>query len=114
VTILTILRPKIELLTDEYKEKIFREAKEILQSQGIAIENEEAQVLFQNHGIEHEEFRYFIPEDLVEKLRSYPPSEIKLYDREEKEVVKLSQDHVHFDPGSAAIFIQDLETGNIC
>lgn len=113
MTILTILRPKIELLTDEYKEKIFREAKEILQSQGIVIENEEAQVLFQNHGIEHEEFRYFIPEDLVEKLRSYPPSEIKLYDREEKEVVKLSQDHVHFDPGSAAIFIQDLETGTI-
>ncbi|MFX0150798.1 MAG: trimethylamine methyltransferase family protein [Candidatus Hodarchaeota archaeon] len=110
---MTILRPKIELLTEEYKKRIFHEAKEILQSQGIEIENKEAQILLQEQGVSHKDSRYFIPEDLVEKLRQYPPSEIKLYDREGKEVIKLSKDYVHFDPGSAAIFIQDLDTGTI-
>ncbi|MFX0172939.1 MAG: trimethylamine methyltransferase family protein [Candidatus Hodarchaeota archaeon] len=110
---MTILRPKIELLTEEYKIRIYREAKEILQSQGIEIENKEAQTLLQDQGVSHKESRYFIPEDLVEKLRQYPPSEIKLYDREGKEEIKLSKDNVHFDPGSAAIFVQDLDTGTI-
>ncbi|MFX0208583.1 MAG: trimethylamine methyltransferase family protein, partial [Candidatus Hodarchaeota archaeon] len=56
---------------------------------------------------------YFIPDDVVEKLRRHAPSEIKLFDREEKESIRLTEDNIHFDPGSAAIFIQDLETGVI-
>ncbi|MFX0208582.1 MAG: hypothetical protein ACFFDT_21550, partial [Candidatus Hodarchaeota archaeon] len=48
---MTILRPKIELLTNKYKEKIFQEAKTILQTQGVVIENTEAQRLLQEEGI---------------------------------------------------------------
>ncbi|MHA2305332.1 MAG: trimethylamine methyltransferase family protein [Candidatus Hodarchaeales archaeon] len=110
---MTILRPKVELLTLEYKEKILSEAKDILHTQGVMIENNEAQELLKEQGVEHDGFRFFIPDDLVKKLSSYPPSEIKLFDREGKEVVNLSKDNIHFDPGSAAIFIQDLTTGNI-
>lgn len=110
---MTILRPKIELLTKEYLEKIFQEAKAILQTQGVEIENSEAQSLLQEEGIENKDSRYFIPDDLVEKLRDHVPSEIILFDREEKEKIHLTKDNIHFDPGSAAIFIQDLNSGVI-
>ncbi len=110
---LTILRPKVELLTNEYKKKIYQEAKDILQTLGVEIENYEARKLLQEEGVEYENSRYFIPDDLIEKLRHYAPSEIRLFDREEKEVIQLSQDHIHFDPGSAAIFVQDLNSGVI-
>ncbi|MFX1507505.1 MAG: trimethylamine methyltransferase family protein, partial [Promethearchaeota archaeon] len=110
---MTILRPKIELLTNEYKEKIYQEAKTILSTQGVELENPEARSLLKEEGVENEADRYFIPADLIDKLRTYAPSEIKLFGRDGKEVIKLSQDNVHFDPGSAAIFIQDLDSGNI-
>ncbi|MFX1517848.1 MAG: trimethylamine methyltransferase family protein [Promethearchaeota archaeon] len=110
---MTILRPKIELLTNEYKKKIFQEAKTILQTQGVEIENSEAQSLLQDEGVENKDSTYFIPGDLIDRLRAYAPSEIKLFDREEKEVINLSKDNIHFDPGSAAIFVQDLDSGVI-
>jgi trimethylamine--corrinoid protein Co-methyltransferase len=110
---MTIIRPKIELISNDYKKKIYREAKEILQTQGIIIENREAQELLKNEGVDNEDLRFFIPEDLIERLKTFPPSNIKLYDREGKEVIHLSNDNVHFDPGSAAIFIQDLDSGEI-
>ncbi|MHA2226574.1 MAG: trimethylamine methyltransferase family protein [Candidatus Hodarchaeales archaeon] len=110
---MTVFRPKIELLTSDYIEKIYHEAKDILFSQGVEIENNDAQSLLQDEGVEYQGSRYFIPEDLIEKLRSLTSSEINLYDREGKETIKLGSDNIHFDPGSAAIFVQDLETGNI-
>jgi trimethylamine--corrinoid protein Co-methyltransferase len=110
---LTILRPNVELLNKEYKEKILSEAMEILFKQGVMVENSEAQTLLKEEGISNEGSRYFIPQELITKLRSYPPSDIKLFDRQGKEVANLSKNNIHFDPGSAAIFIQDLTTGNI-
>ncbi|MFX1497210.1 MAG: trimethylamine methyltransferase family protein [Promethearchaeota archaeon] len=110
---MTILKPNIKLLDDDHKLKIFEEAKDILENQGIFLENEEAKKMFKAHGIPEKDSRYFIPSDLVEKcLKSVPP-EIKLYDREGRDFLLLSNDNVHFDPGSAAIFLLDENTGEI-
>ncbi len=108
-----ILRPKIQILDEEHKEKIFNEAKTILETLGIFIENQEAKELFGKEGINHDENRYFIPRDLVEKALKTVPSEIKLFDREGKEHLSLSKDEVHFDPGSAAILYLDEASGEI-
>jgi trimethylamine--corrinoid protein Co-methyltransferase len=89
------------------------EAKSILENQGVFIENLEAIDLFNKHGINHEGSRYFIPSDLVNKCLESVPSEITLYDREGKERISLKDDVVNFDPGSAAIFILDEESGDI-
>lgn len=112
-TKLGILRPKIQVLDEDYKFKVFAEAKEILDTLGIFLENEEAQELFNNQGIAHEGSRYFIPPDLVEKCLKTVPNEIKLYDREGKEHITLGGDNVYFDPGSAAILYFDETTGEI-
>ena len=77
-----ILRPKIQVLDEDHKNKIYEEAKQILENLGIFLENEDAKALFNNEGISHEGSRYFIPSDLVEKCLRTVPNEIKLFDRE--------------------------------
>jgi len=108
-----ILRPKIQVLDEDHKNKIYEEAKQILENLGIFLENEDAKALFNNEGISHEGSRYFIPSDLVEKCLRTVPNEIKLFDREGKEHITLTNDNVHFDPGSAAILYLDETTGEI-
>ena len=110
---MAIIRPTIKILDKEHKQVILDEAKLILENQGVFIENQEAINLFNHHGINHEELRYFIPPDLINKCLQTVPSEITLFDREGNEYVSLKKDNVNFDPGSAAIFILDEETGNI-
>ncbi|MHA1227248.1 MAG: trimethylamine methyltransferase family protein [Candidatus Hodarchaeales archaeon] len=110
---MTILRPTIELLTKEYIESILLEAKSILENIGILIENKEAQQLLDDEGVDHEGTRYYIPSDLIDRSIDSAPDSIKLYDREGEETLNLSGNEIHFDPGSAAIFIQDLDSGNI-
>ena len=108
-----ILRPKIQVLDEDYKNKIYNEAKDILENLGIFLENEDAKELFKSEGIAHKDSRYFIPSDLVEKCLKSVPNEIKLFDREGNEHITLGSDNVHFDPGSAAILYLDETTGEI-
>jgi trimethylamine--corrinoid protein Co-methyltransferase len=110
---MSILRPKISVLDREHIDQIYTEAKEILTTQGILMENQDARNLFENLGLNHEGHRYFIPSDLVDKCLESVPHEIILYDREGKEHVKLSEDNINFDPGSSAIYILDEKSGDI-
>jgi len=108
---MTVIRPKIKILNKEYKEKILKEAKEILETQGIFIENQEAIELFQKKGLKQINSRVFIPADLIDRCLRTVPEEIKLYDREGETPLVLSGERVHYDPGSAAILILDDSTG---
>jgi trimethylamine--corrinoid protein Co-methyltransferase len=110
---MAILRPKINLLNDDYKNKILEEAEYILETQGVFIENHEASELLQNEGLKPKESRYFIPKDIIKRCLQSTPEEIKLYDREGENYLSLREDQVHFDPGSAAILILDENTGKI-
>ena len=63
---MTILRPEITLLDKEHKIKIFNEAKQILEKQGVFIENQDAINLFSQYGISNNNSRFLIPSDLIE------------------------------------------------
>ncbi|MFX1504065.1 MAG: trimethylamine methyltransferase family protein [Promethearchaeota archaeon] len=108
-----IIRPNIRLLDNEHKKMVLEEAKTILETQGIFIENQEAIALFNKQGINHDGPRFFLPQDLINKCLKTVPDEITLYDRDGNERISLKGDTVNFDPGSAAIFILDEETGDI-
>jgi len=110
---MTIIRPKIGILNEVYKNKILKEAKEILETQGVFIENHEALELFQKEGLKPSNMRIFIPEDLINRSLKNVPDEIKLYDREGENPLLLNGEQVHYDPGSAAIFVLDETTGEI-
>ena len=100
-----ILRPKIQILDEQHKKDILEEAKQILLKLGIFIENNGAEELLKDQGVENKEKRYFIPPDLVDRCLKSVPSEISLYDREGNHSLTLKNDNIHYDPGSAAIFI---------
>lgn len=103
----------MQVLDEDHKNKIYNEAKDILENLGIFLENKDAKELFKNEGISNEGSRYFIPSDLVEKCLKTVPNEIKLFDREGQEHITLANDNVHYDPGSAAILYLDETTGEI-
>jgi len=48
-----ILRPRINVLDEDYKIKILDEAKDILENLGIFLENEDAKELFDSEGVNH-------------------------------------------------------------
>lgn len=115
------LRPKLTLITESFKEVILAEAGRILSELGVYIENEEAYQLLQEHGavptVSEAEKRKIgrlkFPERLIETSLSRAPKAITLFDIRGEEPLNLEGDHIHFDPGSAALYIHDPETGTI-
>jgi len=106
------LRPKLEFLSKEFIQKILGEAFEILEKQGVFVENKEAMELLKEAGMRVDEkaHRVHITTKLVEDSLASTPPEIKLYDRTGKKEFIVGEDHVHYDPGSAAITIFDHKT----
>ncbi len=107
------MRPALNVLEDELKEKVVIEAIEILEEIGFFVENQDAIEILKNEGVKVEQNRAIIPQDLVKKALKTAPSSISLFDREGKEVSKLEGDNICFDPGSAALNVLDTETNEI-
>jgi len=107
------IRPKLELLSRRFIEKIIDEAYEILDKQGIFVENKEALKLFSQAGmkVDKKTHRVYLKRRLVEKCLATAPAVIKLYDRTGEREYVVGGDEVHFDPGSAAVTILDHKMG---
>jgi trimethylamine--corrinoid protein Co-methyltransferase len=106
------LRPKLEFLSKKFIQKIIDEAMDVLQRHGVFIENQEALRLLKEAGakVDASTQKVKIASRLVEDSLSSAPSTIKLYDRKGEKEYIVGEDYVHFDPGSAAIFILDHKT----
>lgn len=106
------IKPKCELLGREFIVKIIDEALGILEKTGVFVENEEARGLFAASGmrIDETQQRVWIKPHLVEKSLKTTPSEIKLFDRSGKRGFIVGGDDFHFDPGSTAVTLFDVET----
>ncbi len=106
------VRPKLEFMNEEFIQKIISEAYHILEKEGVFIENQESLNLLKDAGMKADEptQRVHITPELVEDSLSSTPSTIKLYDRKGDKEFIVGEDHVHFNPGSAAITILDHET----
>jgi trimethylamine--corrinoid protein Co-methyltransferase len=106
------IRPKLEFLKEELIRKILDEAFEILETQGVFVENQEALKLLNDAGMKVDEStqRVHITSQLIEDSLSSTPSVIKLYDRTGEKEFIVGKDEIHFDPGSAALTILDHKT----
>jgi trimethylamine--corrinoid protein Co-methyltransferase len=106
------IRPKMELLSRRFIEKIIDEAYEILDKQGIFVENKEALKLFSQAGmnVDKKTHRVHLKRRLVERCLATAPGVVKLYDRTGEREYKVGGDEVHFDPGSTAVTILDHKT----
>ncbi len=102
-------RPKIELLSKAFVQKVVDEAFVLLEKHGVFVENEEACALLRQAGLKiiEPERRVLFKRRLIEECLSVAPSVIKLYDRTGTQEYVVGGDWVHFDPGSAAVTILD-------
>jgi len=106
------IRPKMELLSQELIEKILEEATQLLEKEGIFVENEEAQKLFADAGmkVDRDSQRVHLTPQLIEDSLSSTPDVIRLYDRTGEKEFIVGGDEIHFDPGSAAVHLLDHKT----
>jgi len=105
------VRPKVEFLTPELKQRIISEARELICKLGIEIHNDSVISLLSDHGAKVEGQRVYYTDDIIDKSLESTPDSFKLYDSMGKEAVDLSGYKVNYTPGSAAINILDSNTG---
>ena len=105
-------RPRIELLSRSFIEKIVGEATALLERNGVFVENQEALRLFREADMTVDEAsrRVRIKPGLVVDSLSAAPSVIRLYDRSGKQKFVVGRDEVHFNPGSAATRLLDHDS----
>jgi trimethylamine--corrinoid protein Co-methyltransferase len=106
------IRPKLELLSREFIEKIIEESYQILEKTGIFVENTEALSLLSDAGmrIDSSQQRAFLTQELVQDCLATTPKVIKLYDRSGEIEYLVGEDEVHYNPGSAATAILDSKS----
>jgi len=108
-------RPELELLDKKRVEQIIDEAFELLLKVGVFVENKEGLILLADAGvkIDKKKKRAFLKKELVERCLKSTPKEIEVYDREERSALNLKENKIHFNPGSAALWIYDLKKDEI-
>jgi trimethylamine--corrinoid protein Co-methyltransferase len=105
-------RPKLELLSPAFIDKIVDEGLTLLERQGIMVENAEALKLLGDAGaaIDKAGQRARLGRKLVETCLASTPASIDLRDRSGAKAYAVGGDEVHFDPGSAAVTMLDHDT----
>ncbi len=106
------MRPELKILSEPLTERIIEEALLILERKGVTVENREAISLFEKVGakVDKKSNRVFIHKKLAEECLQLAPSKITVYDRKGERSFLIGENHVHFDPGSAALNIFDYRT----
>jgi trimethylamine--corrinoid protein Co-methyltransferase len=109
------MRPSLRLMSDEDMLRVHEASVRILGSAGTHMDNDEAKALLLDAGAEQGKKKNVIriPESIIEECIGKPPPSITLKGRGGERKVVLEGDQVHFNPGSAAMFIRDHETYDI-
>jgi len=104
-----MIRPKLQLLTQETVERVIAEAYDLLQDPGVRIHSDEALDLLAGAGsvVDRDSRVASIPPDLVQQAVASVPASFYLHNSDGDPVVHYGDDDVQFDPGSAAIKILD-------
>jgi trimethylamine--corrinoid protein Co-methyltransferase len=105
--------PLLELLNNSDLVSIHEASLEVLEKAGVVIRNNIAVNLLRDSGCVVEKDRVHIPRELVDELLKKPPSSFNLFSRDGDKVYKVGGDEVIYNPGSAAIFFIDKDTGEM-
>jgi trimethylamine--corrinoid protein Co-methyltransferase len=103
------MRPGIKFLGDQLVEQIVAEARDLLRKLGVEIHNSQILSLLSDHGAEirADSNRAFLTADIIDKALRTAPHGFRLFDALGRQTHDLSDHHVHFTPGSAAIHVLD-------
>jgi trimethylamine--corrinoid protein Co-methyltransferase len=106
------MRPGIQVLDEKLIRDIVSEARDVLNDVGVFVEDAELLELLHGSGarVDQENHRAYIPGELVEKCLETAPSSIDVFTTAGEKALALSGDSVHYNPGSAALWILDPES----
>jgi trimethylamine--corrinoid protein Co-methyltransferase len=105
--------PYLSLLSSSNIDDIHAASLEVLEKVGVQIRNAPAIKLLRESGCIVKKEVVKIPGNLVEEQLKKAPSEFTLYSRNGEQAYKVGGDEVIYNPGSAAIFFTDQETGEM-
>ena len=109
------MRPTLRLLDEELITRIVDEARGLLKTLGVTIHNPELLSILGDHGAEVDLSSQHVKltDDVIDRsLKTAVPS-FQLYDVLGNRTHDFSGNNVHFTPGSSAVNIQDMDTGEI-
>ena len=108
-------RPLLEILSKEKIEEIHVASLRVLEETGIMVNSENALKIFIEMGadVDKDKKIVYIPEHLVKEALKRVPSVVKMYSRDGKLSMLLTKNKVHYNPGSAALYVLDRETGEM-
>ena len=86
---------------------------QVLEKSGVMVKNKKALIILKDSGCELEENVVHIPSSLVEDCLKKVPSTFSLHSRDGNEKHVVGGNNVIFNPGSAAIFFIDRNTGEM-
>ena len=103
----------LRLLSKGDIEAIHAASLEVLESAGVMVKNDAALELLKTAGCNMDENVVRMPRGLVEETLKKAPSSFELHSREGDARRTVGGDSVIYNPGSAAIYFIDRETGEI-
>lgn len=104
-------RPVCELLSTAMMERIIDESLDVLSKTGVMVENAEAMRLLQEAGCSLKGKNILLNDRLIHHALRSAPGSVKIYDRAGRLAMNLEGNEIHFDPGSAALRILDVQSG---
>ncbi len=105
--------PKLKLLSDSNIMDIHASSLEVLEKAGVIVKNKPALKLLMDAGCNIESNLVKIPSSLVDEQLKKVKSEFTLYSRDGEKDYMVGGDNVIYNPGSAAIFFIDRESGEM-
>jgi trimethylamine--corrinoid protein Co-methyltransferase len=111
VSLLPTFRPRIQVLSQEFIERVIDEAFEVLETIGLQFEHPKALAILGEHGqrIERERERAWLRRDFVEKAIASAPKSFKIWNVAGDAAIEVGGDNVTYDPGSAAIKVLEAD-----
>ena len=105
MSLLPTLRPRIEVLSREFIDRIIDEAFEVNATLGLQFENPRALAILADHGqkVDRAKERVWLSRDFVEKAIATAPKSLALWNVTGDASIEVGGDNVTYDPGSAAI-----------
>ncbi len=109
------MRPTVRFLSDELKERIIAEARELLCILGVEVHNEKILSMLQDHGaaVDKKRFHVLFTDGIIDRALKMVPHSFKLHDVLGNQTHDFSGDNVYFTPGSAALNVLDYLTNRI-
>ena len=108
-------RPSLTFLSEDAIEQILDESMEILENVGITIEDEETLAILgeMGAGISRSERKAKIKRSIVESAVASAPKTLTLHGLDGSPRFRFGDGQIHFNPGSAALFILDGATSRM-